>query len=99
MFFKVELLTCKRKLHEEFVARSIAESRLLQVELENRRLTEQLNKVLEGYHDSLDDSGTVVVNKDTIKVVETAFQHFHRFMDTLHLTKNDTTITGIHIDL
>ena len=28
---KVELLTCKRKLHEESVARSIAESRLLQV--------------------------------------------------------------------
>ena len=33
-------------------------------------------------------AGIVMVNKDTIDVVETAFQHFHRFLDTLSLNKN-----------
>lgn len=46
----------------------------------------------------LPHTGTVMVNKDTIKVVEMAFQHFHRFMDTLHLAKNDTA-SGVHVDL
>ena len=37
-------------------------------------------------------TGTVMVNKDTIEVVETAFQHFHKFLDTLSLTSKDTSV-------
>ncbi|XP_038660838.1 centrosomal protein of 78 kDa isoform X4 [Scyliorhinus canicula] len=79
---KVELEECRQRLEEEMRARTKADARLMELELENTRLR-NINLSLSDALHVQSTTSTILEDEGVLESIEASFQKFHAFLDLL----------------
>ncbi|XP_069786532.1 centrosomal protein of 78 kDa isoform X2 [Narcine bancroftii] len=79
---KVELNKCHLRLEEEMRARTKADTRLRELEIENTRLR-NINASLYDTLHTQSITGTILEDEGVLESIEASFQKFHAFLDLL----------------
>ncbi|XP_067886104.1 phosphoserine aminotransferase-like isoform X5 [Heterodontus francisci] len=79
---KVELEECRLRLEEEIRARTKADARLMELEVENTRLR-NINLSLSDALHTQSTASTILEDEGVLESIEASFQKFHAFLDLL----------------
>ncbi|XP_048384307.1 centrosomal protein of 78 kDa [Stegostoma tigrinum] len=79
---KVELKECRLRLEEEIRARTKADARLIELELENARLR-KINLSLSDALHTQSTTSTILEDEGVLESIEASFKKFHAFLDLL----------------
>ncbi|XP_078423658.1 centrosomal protein of 78 kDa [Cetorhinus maximus] len=79
---KVELEECRLRLEEEMRARTKADARLMELEVENTRLR-NINLSLSDALHTQSTTSTILEDEGVLESIEASFQKFHAFLDLL----------------
>ncbi|XP_072926506.1 centrosomal protein of 78 kDa isoform X1 [Hemitrygon akajei] len=79
---KMELEECHLRLEEEMRARTKADARLMELEIENTRLR-NINVSLSDALHAQSTTGTILEDEGVLESIEASFRKFHAFLDLL----------------
>ncbi|XP_048449416.1 centrosomal protein of 78 kDa [Rhincodon typus] len=79
---KVELKECRLRLQEEIRARTKADARLMELEVENARLR-KINLSLSDALHTQSTTSTILEDEGVLESIEASFKKFHAFLDLL----------------
>ncbi|XP_063437894.1 centrosomal protein of 78 kDa-like [Mytilus trossulus] len=89
---RVELIQTKRRMHQEQVARSRADKRIVELTLDNKKLKDECFRLKH------DKGGGCLDDDSVLEEIEASFKQFHQFLDLLRESGLGQLITMAGLD-